>query len=60
VAVWEGRDAVSTEAFGAWLMVTLALSVVPGAFLAVTLPLWYVESRHRKKSAHPPAPTPPA
>jgi hypothetical protein len=60
MAVWERRDADSTEAFGAWLIVTLALSVVPGAFLAVTLPLWYLEARHRTKSARPPAPTPPA
>lgn len=59
-AAWEKRDADSTEAFGAWLMVTLALSVIPGAFLAVTLPLWFLEWRHRHRSAHPPAPTLPA
>jgi hypothetical protein len=60
MAAWEKRDVESAEAFGAWLMVTLALSVVPGAFLAVTLPLWFLESRHRARSANSPAPTPPA
>lgn len=58
IGSWEKRDGASTEAFGAWFITTLALSVVPGAFLAVTFTLWFLESRHRTSSSHPPAPSP--
>jgi hypothetical protein len=40
-------DQSHTEAVGAWLMTTLLFSVVPGAFLAVTLPLWLLAPRRR-------------
>ena len=48
-ATWDTGDSRSTNSFGAWLMITLLFSVVPGAFLAVTLPLWLLRRRR-----HPP------